>query len=166
MYRRIDDFTKIWKEESAATAKVFDALTDVSLSQQVSPSGRTLGKLAWHLTETLQEMPSAAGLTLDFSVDPKSVPARVAQIAAAYRQGSEEVERAVASQWTDSDLDTEVNMYGQQWAKGFVLQVLLMHQAHHRGQMTVLMRQAGLPVPGVCGPSLEEWAAMGMSPHE
>jgi uncharacterized damage-inducible protein DinB len=28
--------------------------------------------------------------------------------------------------------------------------------------MTVLMRQAGLPVPGVVGPSKEEWAAMGM----
>jgi hypothetical protein len=27
--------------------------------------------------------------------------------------------------------------------------------------MTVLMRQAGLRVPGVCGPSLEEWALFG-----
>jgi uncharacterized damage-inducible protein DinB len=32
--------------------------------------------------------------------------------------------------------------------------------------MTVLMRQAGLPVPGLYGPSKEEWAAMGMSPME
>jgi uncharacterized damage-inducible protein DinB len=39
---------------------------------------------------------------------------------------------------------------------------LIQHQAHHRGQMTVLMRQAGLPVPGIYGPSKEEWANFGM----
>jgi uncharacterized damage-inducible protein DinB len=35
------------------------------------------------------------------------------------------------------------------------------HQAHHRGQMTVLMRQAGLTVPGVYGPAREERAQWG-----
>jgi len=44
------------------------------------------------------------------------------------------------------------------------LQVLVVHQAHHRGQMTVLMRQAGLKVPGVYGPAREEWTAYGMQP--
>ena len=41
------------------------------------------------------------------------------------------------------------------------LMTLINHQNHHRGQMTVLMRQAGLTVPGVYG-SKEEWAAAGM----
>ena len=49
-------------------------------------------------------------------------------------------------------------------APGLTLQVLVVHQAHHRGQMTVLMRQAGLEVPGVYGPSRQEWAAYGMQP--
>jgi uncharacterized damage-inducible protein DinB len=40
------------------------------------------------------------------------------------------------------------------------------HLIHHRGQLTVLMRQAGLKVPGVYGPAREEWAAMGMQPME
>ena len=42
------------------------------------------------------------------------------------------------------------------------LQILLFHQTHHRGQMTVLMRQAGLPVPGMYGPAKEDWAKYGM----
>jgi uncharacterized damage-inducible protein DinB len=54
-------------------------------------------------------------------------------------------------------------MYGQTWARGETLQVLVVHQAHHRGQMTVLMRQAGLAVPGVYGPAREEWVGYGMS---
>ena len=47
------------------------------------------------------------------------------------------------------------------WTKGQALSVLLVHQIHHRGQMTVLMRQAGLKVPGIYGPALEEWERYG-----
>jgi len=32
--------------------------------------------------------------------------------------------------------------------------------------MTVLMRQAGLDVPGVYGPARQEWAAYGVPPPE
>jgi uncharacterized damage-inducible protein DinB len=53
-------------------------------------------------------------------------------------------------------------MYGVRWARGVTLRALLVHQTHHRGQMTVLMRQAGLRVPGVYGPAREEWSAYGM----
>jgi uncharacterized damage-inducible protein DinB len=31
-----------------------------------------------------------------------------------------------------------------------------MHQTHHRAQMMVLMKQAGLKVPGVYGPSEDD----------
>ena len=53
-------------------------------------------------------------------------------------------------------------MYGQKWKRGVTLGILITHQIHHRAQMTVLMRQAGLKVPGIYGPAYEEWAAMGM----
>jgi len=59
-------------------------------------------------------------------------------------------------------LETD-NMYGETWPRGVTLFALIAHQAHHRGQMTVLMRQAGLTVPGVYGPSSEEWQAHGMA---
>jgi uncharacterized damage-inducible protein DinB len=53
-------------------------------------------------------------------------------------------------------------MYGEQWSRGAVLSALILHQVHHRAQMTVLMRQAGLKVPGLYGPAREEWAAMNL----
>jgi len=43
---------------------------------------------------------------------------------------------------------------------------LIQHQNHHRGQMTVLMRQAGLTVPGIYGPAKEEWGNFGMEAPE
>lgn len=40
--------------------------------------------------------------------------------------------------------------------KGALLQAANLHQVHHRGQMTVLMRQAGLHVPSIYGPSRDD----------
>jgi uncharacterized damage-inducible protein DinB len=40
--------------------------------------------------------------------------------------------------------------------------MIIKHIIHHRGQMTVLMRQAGLKVPGVYGPAREEWEKIGL----
>jgi uncharacterized damage-inducible protein DinB len=68
--------------------------------------------------------------------------------------------------WNDESLQQTDDMYGEKWKRGVTLTVLISHQAHHRGQMTVLMRQAGLKVPGVYGPAREEWAGMGMKAPE
>ncbi|MBK8721797.1 MAG: hypothetical protein IPL95_05830 [Saprospiraceae bacterium] len=46
-------------------------------------------------------------------------------------------------------------MYGELWTKGNTLAILIRHQAHHRGQLSILMRQNGCKVPGVYGPSKE-----------
>ena len=59
----------------------------------------------------------------------------------------------------------EDDMYGEMWKKGKTLGVLVTHQIHHRGQLTVVMRLAGLKVPGVYGPAKEEWANYGMKPQ-
>ena len=68
--------------------------------------------------------------------------------------------------WNDESLLESDEMYGDSWKRGTTLTILISHQAHHRGQMTVLMRQAGLLVPGVYGPSKEEWVSYGMEPMD
>lgn len=166
MFRTITDFTSSWTEESRNTARLLRTLTDSSLATRMDDEGRTLGRIAWHLVETLGEMPPAAGLNLDFHHDTSSVPVHASDIADAYERGARLVLDSVAAQWSDASLLETTNMYGQDWARGFTLQCLVVHQAHHRGQLTVLMRQAGLQVPGMVGPSREEWASMGMPPME
>jgi len=162
MFRLVSDFTKAWAQESASTAKLLDVLTDASLSTRVDPEGRTLGKIAWHLVATCPEMLPSAGLSLDFHVDEHTVPTSAATIAAKYKEGAKLLGDAVSAQWTDAMLPETTNIYGEDWARGFTLQCLIVHQAHHRGQLTILMRQAGLVVPGMVGPAREEWQAMGM----
>jgi uncharacterized damage-inducible protein DinB len=164
VFRSVDDFASSWAQETESTLKVLRSLTDASLAQPVVPGGRTLGFLAWHITCTLAEMGRHAGLAIDGPTEqtPDAVPARAADIAAQYERAAAQVIPAVRAQWTDAMLAEAVPMYGEQWPRGLTLFILISHQTHHRGQMTVLMRQAGLSVPGVVGPSKEEWAAMGM----
>lgn len=110
----------------------------------MAAGGRTLGFIGWHIATTIPEMMGQAG------------------IAAVYRTLADRLAEAVKSQWADAQLDGEAPMYGESWKRGIVLSALIAHQTRHRGQMTVLMRRAGLKVPGVSGPSKEEWAAAGM----
>ena len=70
----------------------------------------------------------------------------------------------IKADWNDSTLNVSDDMYGEKWPRGMTLAVLVSHQTHHRAQMTVLMRQANLRVPGVYGPAREEWAPMGVQP--
>jgi uncharacterized damage-inducible protein DinB len=164
MFRSIDDFASAWQMEAESTLKVLHSLTDASLAQAVVPGGRTLGFLAWHITCTLTEMGSHAGLTIDgpTAQKPEDVPKRAADIVAQYEKSAAMVVPAVRAKWSDAQLGEMIPMYGEQWPRGTMLNALIAHQTHHRGQMTVLMRQAGVPVPGMYGPSKEEWAAMGM----
>jgi uncharacterized damage-inducible protein DinB len=161
MLRTIDDFQKDWAYEVESTGKILNALTDESLSQKVTPEGRSLGYLGWHLTQTLGEMLGLVGLKIDAPGFDKECPTSAAEIAAAYATAGRSVTDEINKNWTDETLLQTDNMYGDTWARGLTLFYLIAHQAHHRGQMTVLMRQAGLPVPGVYGPAKEEWAAMG-----
>lgn len=163
MYRRVEDFQKAWQQERASTLKILRALTDASLTQAVTRADRTLGRLAWHLATTPGEMMERTGLKVAGPSHDAPPPTAAAPIVAAYETASQAVSDGVA-QWTDATLEVVDEMYGQKWARGQTLQALVVHQAHHRGQMTVLMRQAGLKVPGVYGPAREEWTAFGMQP--
>jgi len=49
MFRTVAEFTEAWKYESGSTLKIMQALSDQSLAQKVTPEGRSLGRLAWHI---------------------------------------------------------------------------------------------------------------------
>ena len=74
MYRRIADFQDDFAQENAATLKVINALTDESLGQRVTPDGRSIGRLAWHIVGTLYEMPASAGLATEAEATTAPVP--------------------------------------------------------------------------------------------
>jgi uncharacterized damage-inducible protein DinB len=162
MFRRVADFQKTWAEERESTLKIMRALTDASLAQAVTKDDRTLGRMAWHVATSIGEMANRTGLTVGGPAHDAPVPATTAEIVAGYEAASQSMAHEVASKWTDATLEVVDDMYGEKWSRGLTLYLLVIHQTHHRAQMTVLMRQAGLKVPGVYGPAREEWTAYGM----
>jgi len=164
MISTIIDFEHVWSSELEATQKLFKHLTDRALSRSVTPEGRTLARLAWHITTSIPEMASRTQLTLSGPGQDDPVPATAKLIARGYSEAAISLLEQVKSHWTDATLLQKDDMYGEQWTRGFTLSSLILHQVHHRGQMTVLMRQAGLEIPGLYGPARQEWAAFGMKP--
>jgi uncharacterized damage-inducible protein DinB len=160
----LSEFENIWGPEVEATQKIFKHLTTKSLSQAVASEHRTLGRLAWHIVISISEMVQRMDLTIQ-GPDPEApVPETAKDIFGAYDEAALSLLDRIKKEWTDATLQVEDDMYGQRWKRDFTLQALVFHQIHHRAQMTVLMRQAGLVVPGIYGPSRDEWAAFGQQP--
>lgn len=166
MITTIDEFKQAWASESCSTGKLMKALTDKSLAQPVGPGQRTLGRVAWHIIQTIMEMAGRTGLTIDGPKMDDPAPASAKVFGDAYDKAAASLLEQVSNCWKDETLQIEDDMYGERWKRGVTLNALISHEVHHRGQMTVLMRQAALNVPGVYGPSRDEWGQYGMNPPE
>lgn len=166
MYYKISDFIEDWTYESESTLKLFNNLTNESLNKKVNENVRTAGRLAWHITTSIGEMGHRTGLSFETVDENLPVPSTAKEIVDAYKEASENLLNAVKLNWDDDTLSIEDDMYGEKWKRGTTLGVIISHQIHHRAQLTVIMRLNGLKVPGIYGPSKEEWVNYGMTAQE
>lgn len=166
MYTTIDDFITDWEEEAASTVKVLMNVDYSKITDKVNDHVRTLGQAMWHITRTLTEMPASAKIIAEDPLKDSELPDNIGTILAVYQKYSSELVKSVKNNWKDADLTEMLDIYGQKWEKKKLLSALVRHQIHHRAQMTVMMRLLGMKVPGVYGPSQEEWAEFGMEPQE
>jgi len=165
MYCNIKDIVEDRKSEEQLTLKLFAKLTDDIKQIKAHEDIRSLERLAWHITHTLTEMPFRAGLLDADILDNQPIPERLEDIIKTYKEHSAKLIDLIQNTWTDKDLFESVEAYGQQWEKRMILWMLTKHEAHHRGQMSALMRVQGIEVPGIYGPSKEEWVKYGMEAH-
>nr|MBC9201769.1 DinB family protein [Paenibacillus sp. PL91] len=163
VYTTLEQFATEWEQETRRTENVLKTLTDDSLAQAIMSGRRTLGTLAWHLVTSIGFI-STLGLELESQPQNNSAPDSAAEIAKAYSKIARSLLDAVQSQWNEDTLAATQTVMGEEWSNGASLHFAVLHQAHHRGQMTVLMRQAGLLVPEIYGPTYESWLQKGMEP--
>jgi len=165
MFRQLTDFYRAWAYESESTIKMFQAIQAGHFKDNPSENFRSMARLSWHITESIAELLHHAGLKEVVGiVDASQEKNDLNKLITEYQKSSESLVLALKNQWTDEMLGEKVPMYGDHWERGAVLSILIRHQTHHRGQLSVLIRQEGLSVPGMYGPSKEEWLAMGMKP--
>ncbi len=160
MYTSVAEFVEDWGRESASSLKVMRALTDASLSRRSDPEANTLGKVAWHMVIMIGASGSAAGLEVTAPQRGTEPPASASRIADAFETAAHTMGEQASKKLSDAQLASEISLWGRTMTIAASFQGLVRHLIHHRGQMTVLMREAGLVVPGVYGPSREEVAAI------
>ncbi|MDN4608509.1 DinB family protein [Sporosarcina highlanderae] len=154
MYRKVEDFNEDWNASASGTLNVIKAITNEKLDQAIVEGHSTLGWLAWHLVGSAGFFGGLSGLEVEVPAHKEPVPTDVTAIVGAYEKVMESMEKAVAN-LTDDSLTEKVPAFGTEISRGKLLRTFIDHQTHHRGQMTVLLRQSGLTVPGVMGPTKE-----------
>ena len=165
MYRTIEDFIYDLKNESEATLKVFNNIPENTGSEKQNENIRSILRLALHITQTVSEMMHKIGLDIYMVDEALPLPDSISIIKDLYKKTTDDLLLKV-SNWKNEKLAEENNLYGENWKNGVTFNVLIRHEIHHRGQLTTLMRLAGLKVPGIYGPAKEEWAAYGMTAPE
>jgi uncharacterized damage-inducible protein DinB len=156
VFTSVGEMLGLWRHEASQTVRVMAALTDASLAQPVAPGFRTLGDLAWHVAGAPPHFLAGFGLGFQGPNTRVPRPERAAEIRSVYEDIQNGLSAAVETEWSDASLDAEGTVFGKPMSRGTAAMVMLHHEIHHRGQMTVLMRQAGLAVPGVYGPAKGE----------
>jgi uncharacterized damage-inducible protein DinB len=162
MYVTIADFIREWNREATLTLKVLEGLTDDSLKQKVYPEGRTLGRIVWHLTTNIPEYLAHFGLHIGEAEVTENIPNSAKEIAETFSHISSYAIKAIEEQWTDESLKEVQTAFGRKETNAQILMGLIKHIIHHRGQVTILMRQAGIKPFGVYGPPKEDWIRLGV----
>jgi len=151
MFTTIQQFEQVWLPEVELTQKVLQNLTDESLSLKVAEGRWALGDIAWHIVTTISWLMDLFALDRDIVKSDAPVPSRATDIEQTYAGVARALLEGIKQTWDDDTLLVEDDIDGGKYERRRLLLFLIKHQIHHRGQITVLMRQAGLPVPSVYG---------------
>ena len=156
-------FLKTWDREAENTAKLLRALPVSQYDFRPDQGGRSLGELAWHLAEGDAyisygiDQNSFAG---DFRPPNLERPRQVEALAPGFERVHKEAVARI-QKLTPADLERTIAFFGRSIAiRDMLWDNLIVHGAHHRGQLALMCRLAGGQTPGLYGPNREETAAM------
>jgi uncharacterized damage-inducible protein DinB len=151
------------QQEAKTTRRLLERVPEGSFGWKPHEKSMTLGQLAMHLA-------SLPGAIAELSLQPRfdvntQVPlletASIAELLAAHDQSVARAravlggmdDASLATPWRMVDGDREIFAI----TRGALLRtVMLNHSYHHRGQLTVYLRQTGALVPAVYGSSADE----------
>ena len=159
----LDRFRKVWDMEAQLTTKLLEALPEDQYDFRPDPGNRSLGEMAWHLSEIegyITHGISKGAVTFQEAPPNMQRPREVRLLAPGYRRIHDDAVARVAK-LTEADLDREMPFADRRMPiRDILWDAILMHLVHHRGQLSLMCRMAGGTAPGIYGPNREETAAM------
>ena len=160
----IDTFRAVWNSEAQSTIRLLEMLPTDQYDFRPDPKGRSIGELAWHLSEIDACLSfGIAERRFRLEDEPPNLkrPREIKLLAPGFRRIHEEAVARLGKLRNDQ-LDELVTYFdGQRITIREVLWTLLLHHLiHHRGQLVLLCRLAGGAPPGLFGPNREEMQAI------
>lgn len=156
MFSNPQSFLNVYEKENVLTARVLENLTDKSLSQEKAPGHNTVGDIAWLIAVAPVHWLRDCGFRFGGEYEKKPAILDVPMIEDTYRHICNQVKQQVAVK-SKADLERAYPVMDMpDMPLGEILGQLIHMEIHHRGQLTVLMRQLNLPVPRLYGPNYEE----------
>ena len=159
-----DSFLQELEQEARATRRLLERVPDSRLGWKPHATSMTLGQLALHVATTpggvaeLAAKDSKEVRPADF-VQPAAqtaselLPALEESVAKARALVGAMDDAAMMATWTLTN-NGEVVMAVPRAA--FLRAIMLNHWYHHRGQLSVYLRQLAVPIPSIYGPSADE----------
>ena len=159
----LDQFFATWDYETQNTMKLLRALPKDKYDFRPDAQGRSLGELAWHLAEGDAYMTHGIdtgeffGKVKPDHIDrPRTIDGVVSGFDVVHNDALARMKKL-----TVADLDRKVNFFNNPMPiRDILWSYVILHGAHHRGQLSLMCRLAGGQAPGLYGPNREEMAAM------
>jgi uncharacterized damage-inducible protein DinB len=158
----IESLIQELEQEAQTTRRVLERVPDESLQWKPHEKSMSLGQLALHIA-TVPGSVAEIALQSPFGMTEFNQPSATsaAELIPALEQSvsrATEILRsmddaALQSVWRAVDGDREVLRIS---VGALLRSIMLNHWYHHRGQLTVYLRQVGVAVPSVYGPSADE----------
>lgn len=151
------------EQEAATTRRVLERVPADRLSWRPHAKSRTLGQLAMHVATVPGALAEFSHLdsfpfeTAMAEVDPKSTQEILAAHDAGLIRAKENLGRMddqkIMGTWTGTMGGKPIVTFPR---VGLLRTVMLNHYYHHRGQLSVYLRELNVPVPSIYGPSADE----------
>jgi uncharacterized damage-inducible protein DinB len=149
--------------EAQTTRRVLERVPDHRLEWRPHEKARTLGQLAMHVATVpgnvaeLAAAPSPAQVPQFSDPSPKSA----AELVPALEESTAKVRKVLGGMDDAALLATWRLMQGDRELlaiprAAFLRSIMLNHWYHHRGQLTGYLRELGVPIPSIYGPSADE----------
>jgi uncharacterized damage-inducible protein DinB len=159
----IDGMLQELEQEAQTTRRVLERVPDNQLTWRPHEKARTLGELALHVAMVpggvaeLVASPSPAQAPQFVDPTPKSaselIPALDQSIAKAKNVLGGMSDAALMATWRMMRGERELFAVPR---VALLRSIMLNHWYHHRGQLTVYLRELGVRIPSIYGPSADE----------
>jgi uncharacterized damage-inducible protein DinB len=158
----IDGLLQELEHEAETTRRVLARVPDDQLTWRPHARARTLGELALHVATVpggVAEIAAQSQVQAPTFIDPS--PASASELIPALDQSIAKArsllggmdDATLMAMWRMMRGDREIFAIPR---VAFLRSIMLNHWYHHRGQLSVYLRELGVAVPSIYGPSADE----------